>query len=300
MDRLDELRVFLAVIDNGGLAAAGRRLGRSAPAMTRILASLEARVGARLIERTTRKLAPTEAGRRLAEEARGVLAAYDAAMAPDEANVLRGGLRITAPVVFGRRHMAEVVASFLEAHPQLTVQLVLNDRNLDLIDEGLDAALRIGALADSGLVARRVGEVRRMIVAAPDYLRRRGAPERPADLAEHEVIYSNAREQAPEWRFGGTGRGAVVRLRPRLQINEIDAVLGAVRSGYGITQALSYQVAEDLAAGRLVRLLVAHEPPAAPVHLVTPSARHMPAKTRAFLDHAAAQLSRLPVLQPAA
>lgn len=298
MDRLDELAVFVAVLEAGSLAAAARRLGRSAPAVTRILSALEARVGARLIERTTRKLAPTEAGRRLADEARRVLSAYEAAIAPEEAGVLRGTLRITAPLVFGRRHVTPVVSSFLEAHPELAVELTLHDRNLDLIEEGLDVAVRIGVLADSGLIVRKVGEVRRVLVAAPAYLARFGAPRRPADLAAHRTICSTARGLPPEWRFGGPGKGVLVRLKPRLSINEIDAVLTAVRDGHGLTHALSYQVAEDLAAGRLVRLLKAFEPPPLPVQLVTPSARHMPAKTRAFLDHAAARLAGLPVLQP--
>lgn len=302
MDRIDELAIFVAVLDAGSLAAAARRLGRSASAVTRILGTLEDRVGARLVERTTRKLAPTEAGRRLAEEARRVLAAYEAAIAPEEAGVLRGTLRITAPLAFGRRHVTPVVSSFLELHPHLAVELMLHDRNLDLIEEGLDVAVRIGALADSGLVIRKVGEVRRVLVAAPAYVERFGAPARPAEVAAHQAICSNARAVGPEWRFGGPGRAVVTRVKPRLLINEIDAVLVAVRDGHGLTQALSYQVAEDLAAGRLVRLLAEFEPPPLPVQLVTPSAQHMPAKTRAFLDHVAERLSRLPVLraQPAA
>lgn len=297
MDRIDELAVFVAVLEAGSLAAAARRLGRSPPAVTRILGTLEGRVGTRLIERTTRKLAPTEAGRRLAEEARRVLAAYEVAVAPEDAGVLRGTLKVTSPLVFGRRHVTPVVSSFLDAHPELSAELLLHDRNLDLIEEGLDAAVRIGPLADSGLVVRKVGEVRRVVVAAPAYLERRGAPARPGDLAAHQTIYSNARGLAPEWSFGGTARRALVRFRPRLTINDVDAVLAAVRDGHGLTQALSYQVAEDLAAGRLVRLLTGFEPAPLPVQLVTPSARHMPPKTRAFLDHAAERLSRLPVLQ---
>jgi DNA-binding transcriptional LysR family regulator len=298
MDRLDELATFLAVLDAGSLAAAGRSVGRSPPAVTRILAGLEARVGERLIERTTRKLAPTEAGRRLADEARRVLAAYEAAVFPEDAGVLRGALRVTAPLVFGRRHVTPVIASFLEIHPRLSVELQLHDRNLDMIEEGLDVAVRIGALADSGLIVRRVGEVRSVIVAAPAYLERRGEPATPAELARHETIFSNARSIAPEWRLAGPGRGATVRLKPRFTINDVEAVLTAVRAGHGITRALSYQVADDLASGRLVRLMRDYEPPPVPVQLVTPSAQHMPPKTRAFLDHAAAELAKLPVLRP--
>ncbi|HET6971072.1 MAG TPA: LysR family transcriptional regulator [Phenylobacterium sp.] len=299
MDRLDELETFLAVLETGSLAGAARRLRRSAPAVTRTLSALEARVGARLVERTTRRLAVTEAGRKLADEARPLLAGYAAAIASDEAGPLRGPLRISAPLVFGRRHVAPLAARFLDLHPGVAVELVLNDRNLDLVDEGLDVALRIGALADSSLVARRVGEVRRVLVAAPAYLRRRGAPAEPSDLADHEIVYSSTQAGPVEWRFE-TRRGPItVRLRPRLMINAIEPVVEAAVAGRGVTRVFSYQVADELAAGSLVRLLADFEPPPIPVQLVTASARLMPARVRAFLDFAVGELSRLPVIQPA-
>lgn len=296
MDRLDELSVFMAVLEAGGLAAAARKLRRSPPSVTRTLNALEARMGVRLVERTTRRLAPTEAGRRLTEEARRVLAAYDEAVRREEGGPLHGTLIVTAPVVFGRRHMTPVVGAFLDLHPQVKVELILNDRNVDLIEAGVDVALRIGALADSGLVARKVGQVRRVVVASPDYLARRGMPTKPADLAAHDVIYTASLGPAPEWRFGGL-RPQATRLAPRFTVNDVEATLSALHAGHGIGRALSYQVAEDLAAGRLARLLADHEPEPLPVQLVTPSARLAPAKTRAFLDHAAARLSGLEVLR---
>jgi DNA-binding transcriptional LysR family regulator len=300
MDRLDELAVFVAVLEAGGLAAAGRKLRRSPAAVTRSLAGLEARLGVRLIERTTRRLAPTEAGRRLADQARRVLADYETAVSAEAAEgPLRGQLTVTAPLVFGRRHVTPVVTRFLAIHPGLTVDLVLNDRNLDMIEEGLDVAVRIGPLADSGLLVRRVGEVRRVVVAAPDYLAREGTPARPRDLAGHQVAQIITRPQAmSDWRFRRPdGREEVVRVTPRLTVSDVDAGLAAVRDGHGIGRALSYQVAEDLAAGRLVRLLRAFEPAALPVQLVALSGRLMPGKVRAFLDHAAAELGRLAVLR---
>jgi DNA-binding transcriptional LysR family regulator len=298
LDRLDELETFLAVLETGSLAGAARRLRRSGPAVTRTLAALEARVGARLVERTTRRLSVTEAGRRLADEARPLLAGYAQAIAREEAGPLRGGLRISAPVVFGRRHVVPVVTRFLDLHPGVTAELVLHDRNLDLVDEGLDAALRIGALADSSLVARRVGEVRRLLVAAPTYLERRGAPAQPSDLADHDVVYSSTQPGPVEWRFE-TRRGPVtVRLRPRLMINAVEPVVEAAVAGRGVTRVFSYQVADELAAGTLVRLLAECEPPPTPVQLVTASARLTPARVRAFLDFAAAELTRLPVIRP--
>lgn len=297
MDRLDELSAFLGILDAGSLAAAGRRLGRSPPAMTRLLTTLEERVGARLIERSTRRLAPTEAGRRLAEQARRLLAGYDEAVSALAGDALRGTLRVTAPLVFGRRHVSPVIASFLEAFPGLRVELTLNDRNLDMIEEELDVAVRIGALADASLVARRVGEVRRVLVASPHYLARRGAPQKPSDLAAHDLVLTASRPTALEWRFRGAARDEVIRPEARLVVNDIDAMVSALKVGFGIGRALSYQVVEDLAAGALVRLMPDFEPPAAPVHLVVASNQLMAAKTRAFLDHAAPRLARLAVLR---
>lgn len=299
MDRLDELSVFVAILEAGGLARAARRLGRSPAAVTRSLAGLEARAGVRLMERTTRRLAPTEAGLRLAEQARRVLADYQAAVTPEaEGAPLRGRIGLTAPLVFGRRHVTPVVTAFLEAHPGVSIELMLADRNQDLIDQHLDVAVRIGSLADSSLIVRKVGEVRRMTVASPDYLERMGRPRTPADLAGHATILTTGLFQSPEWRYrGGGGRETVVRLAPRLTVNDVEATLAAVREGHGIGRPLSYQVAQDLAAGRLVRLLEAYEPEPLPVQLVTPSARLTPARVRAFLDHAAASIGALPVVQ---
>jgi DNA-binding transcriptional LysR family regulator len=203
---------------------------------------------------------------------------------------------VTAPVQFGRRHVAPIVSSFLDRFPETQIELVLNDRNLDLIEEGLDLAVRIGPLSDSRLKVRRVGEVRRVVVASPNYLARRGTPKTPADLARHDTIFGTARAGAPEWRFGPSARGPVVRLTPRLLVNEIEAQLIAVRAGRGIARVLSYQVAEDLAAGTLQRLLPAYEPAPLPVQLVTLSGGHRAPKVRAFLDHAAEALRELGVI----
>lgn len=301
MDRLDELAVFVAILDAGSLVLAARRLHRSAPAVTRALAALEARLGARLIERTTRRLTPTETGRQLGADARRALTAYRDAVRPiadaGPQGMLHGMLRITAPLIFGRRHVTPLVASFLAAYPAMQADLLLADRNLDLLEEGLDVALRIGPSADSQPTPHRVGEVRRVVVASPAYLEARGEPGVPAALARHAVVQVFGRPAAAEWRFRGGGRERVVRLTPRLTVNEIDAALVAVRAGHGITRVLSYQVAEDLASGALVRLLRAYEPPALPVSLVTASSEPPP-RVRAFLQHAVPALSALPVVRP--
>lgn len=300
MDRLDELAIFVAIVDEGSLAAAARKLRRSPPAVTRALAALEERVATRLLERTTRRSRPTEAGRRLLEHAREVLAGYGEAVREVGAGPVRGLLRVTAPLVFGRRHVTPIVASFLDAYPGVRVELVLNDRNLDLVGDGFDVALRIGPLADSSLVARRVGEVRQVLVASPSYLAGHAALRAPRDLVRHDVVFTASRAGPFEWRFGESLRGEVVRLVPRLIVNEVDAVLLAVRAGRGIGRPLSYQVADDLASGSLVRLLPAFEPPPLPVQLVVPSARHLSPKARSFVDHAARALATLGVIRAAA
>ncbi|HET7504803.1 MAG TPA: LysR family transcriptional regulator [Kofleriaceae bacterium] len=296
MDRLDELAIFVAILDEGGLAAAGRKLRRSPPAVTRALSALEERVGVRLLERTTRRSRPTEAGHRLADRARAVLAGYGDAVREGASAPVRGVLRITAPLVFGRRHMTPVVASFLDAYPGVRVELVLADRNLNLLEDEIDVALRIGALADSSLIARRVGAVRRVLVASPSYLAGSPPLRTPGDLARHDVIFTATRPGPLAWRFGGARSGRVVRLVPRLVINEVEATLLAARAGRGVARALSYQVAEDLSSGALVRLLPELEPPPLPVQLVVPSAPHLSPKARSFVDHAVRALATLRVI----
>jgi DNA-binding transcriptional LysR family regulator len=297
VDRLDELAIFVLIVDEGSLVRAAARLRRSPPAVTRALASLEDRIGVRLIDRTTRRLAATEAGRALYDKARGLMADYEAATAGASDAPVRGLLRITAPVQFGRRHIAPIVGRFLDSHDGAEIELLLSDRNIDLIEEGIDIALRIGPLADSALSARPVGHVRRMWVASPAYLERRGTPDTPADLARHEALLGTLRGNR-EWAFAGSRRGAPQRLAGRLRVDDVETRLAAAREGRGIAQILSYQVADDLAAGRLVRLLKAWEQPPLPVNLLTKGRAHRAPKIDAFLDFAASRLLALPVLRP--
>ncbi|GIL39702.1 LysR family transcriptional regulator [Roseiterribacter gracilis] len=301
MDRLDELAIFLSILDSGSFAAAARKLHKSPPAVTRALAGLEERLGVRLVERTTRRLAPTEAGRTLAERVRPLLATYDEAMdVAGDGGGVRGLLRVTAPLVFGRRHVTPIIANFLQAQPLVRIDFVLSDRWLDMVEEKIDVAVRIGALADSSLVARKVGEVRRVLVASPAYLAAHGTPRTPDELPTHELVTTSSNPLASEWRFGGgRKRELLIRVVPRLMVNEIDAMLIAVRAGRGIGRALSYQVANEIAAGTLVRVLPDFEPPPLAVQLVVPSARHLPTRTRAFLDDAAKSLRALDVIKPA-
>jgi DNA-binding transcriptional LysR family regulator len=300
VDRLDELALFVAIADAGSLAAAGRKVGRSPPAVTRILADLERRLGVRLVERTTRHLALTDAGLRLAEHARRLVAAYEDAVsdATGEAVAPRGRLRISAPLVFGQRHVAPVVTAFLDAYPEVSAELSLEDRTVDLVEEGIDVAVRIGHLGSSSLIARRVGGVRRVVVASPGYLARPGTPAEPADLHGHDIVLHVSRAAGAEWRFAGpVGEERTVRVAARFQVDRAEAAIAAAREGRGVLSVLSYQVAPDFASGALVRLLRPFERPPMPVQLVYPSARLLAPRVRAFLDFAVPRLSGLEELR---
>lgn len=300
MDRLDTLRLFVAIVETGSLAAAGRRHNQTPPAVTRALAALEERLGVRLVERTTRHSHATEAGLKLAEQARRLLHDYDDAMAEagGAAAAPRGRLRVGAPLVFGKLHVAPIVAAFLDAQPLIGVDLQLADRNADLVEETIDVAVRIGALEDAALVARRVGSLRRIVVASPAYLARHGTPVVPADLATHQTIQFTAPSTASEWRFRAPeGTPLLVRVQPRFTVNAAEAAVEAAIAGRGVVTALSYQPAAALADGRLVRLLRDYELPPIPVSLVFASARLLPGRVRAFLDFAAPRLAGLEVLR---
>src|SRR3954471_3667845 len=224
------MRLFVAALEAGSLAAAGRRPGHSAPAMHRMVAAMEERLGVRLLERSTRRLAPTQAGRRLAEHARRLLADYAEAMAEaaGEGTAPRGTLRVAAPLVFGRLHVAPVVTGFLAAQPAVTAELQLADRNVDLLEEAIDVALRIGPLHEGGLVARRVGSVPRLVAASPGYLATRGTPAVPGELAGHDIVEFHSRVTPSEWRFTGPAGGEVTqRVAPRFAVNEARAAVAA-------------------------------------------------------------------------
>jgi DNA-binding transcriptional LysR family regulator len=296
VDRLDELAIFVRIVEDGSLARAASRVRRSPPAVTRALASLEGRLGVRLVDRTTRRLAPTEAGRLLYDKARGLLGDYEAATLGVREAPVRGLLRVAAPVQFGRRHVAPIAMAFLDAHADLEIELLLADANVDLIDQAIDIAVRIGPLADSGLTARHVGELRRLWVASPAYLKSRGTPQTPNDLAEHEAVLGTFRT-AQSWTFVRSRRSGGVKVAGRLRVDDVETRLQAVLDGRGIGQFLSYQVADALAAGRLVRLLRAFEQPAIPVHLLTKGRTNRPPKIEAFLGFAEKRLQALPVLK---
>lgn len=302
MDRLDDLELFVCIVEAGSLVGAARRLRLSAPSVTRRLGELERRFGTRLIERNTRRLAATEVGRRLATHARNLLADFENVLRDTvgEAAVPSGNLRISAPLLFGRRHLAPVVLDYLKSFPEVSAELVLTDRPVDLIEEGIDVALRIARLEDSSLVLRRIGSVRRIVVASPAYLARNGSPRRPEELARHDVVLFFNHANSADWRFSEAGgRDRVVRVAARFRVNRAEAAIVAAREGHGVLSVLSYQVAAELAEGSLVRLLRRFERPPIPVQLVVPTARLMPPRVRSFLDFAQPRLSKLDVVERA-
>jgi DNA-binding transcriptional LysR family regulator len=295
MDRLDELALFLAIVDTRSFAAGGRKFGRSPSSASRIIGEMETRLGVRLLQRTTRKLSLTDHGMRLAERARRLLVDYDDAIddAVGETEVVRGRIRLSAPVLFGRRHLAPLVGEFLNAHPHAAVQLSLEDRLVDLIGERFDAALRIGHLESSTRVSKRVGEVRRIVVASPDYLRSRGVPRTPADLDHHEAISFVNHASAAAWAFQEERQAKQRKIVSRLEVNRAEAAIGLARQGKGLARILSYQVASQLKEGSLVRVLQNYELPPLPVQFVYPSARLLAPGIRKFLDFAAARISQM-------
>ena len=294
MDRLHEIEVFVAVADAGSLTRAASRLRLSPPAVTRAIAALEDRLGAQVFTRTTRSLTITEVGQRFLENARRILTDLDMAEkdAVGEAAVPHGHLTITSSVTFGRLVLGPQICGFLDQYPQVTVSVLMLDRVVSLVEEGIDVAVRIGALPDSSLLARRIGSVRRMLVASPDYLARRGTPGAPSDLRQHAVIAFTGLMPNREWRFG-SGQGLKsVTLDPVIEINDAQAAIDAAELGHGITVALSYMVHDKIRAGKLVEVLGAVAPPPRPVHLVYPRMRLIAPKVRAFVDFAAPRLKQ--------
>jgi DNA-binding transcriptional LysR family regulator len=293
MDRFRELETFLAVAEEGAFNGAARRLRLSPPAVTRLVTGLEERLGVQLFTRTTRRVALTEAGARLREDAQRILAELEEAetAAAGARAAPRGHLALTAPLLFGQRYVAPILRAWLDAHPEMTASALFVDRNVSLLNEGLDLALRIGELPDSSLAARRVGAVRRVVVAAPAYLARHGRPRMPADLAHHRLIYGSTVDERPAWTFSRGGRRQHLRLVPTLSLNNLEAAIAAAEEGWGIARALSYQVAGALTEGRLVELLADADDAVLPVHLLHAERRRPAAKIRSFIDFAAARLA---------
>lgn len=297
MDRLHAMQVFAAVARGGGFATAARQLGMSPPAVTRAVAALEDRIGTRLFSRTTRNVSLTEAGHRYLVDVERILQELEDAEAAAQGLHAspRGLLTITAPVMFGRLYIAPILLDFLDRYPDVTGRLLLLDRVTNLLEEGMDVALRISHLSDSSMAAIRVGTVRSVICASPDYLKSHGVPQHPGDLAGHRLIVATSSLGSQEWRFGRDDRLAV-RINPALVCNSNAAVVEAVEQGWGISRLLSYQVGPSITAGRIRLVLESFEREPLPVHLVHLEGRRASAKVRAFIDFAARRLRADPVI----
>jgi DNA-binding transcriptional LysR family regulator len=282
MDRLEAMHVFVTVADLRGFAPAARKLHLSPSAVTRLVAALEEHLGARLLQRTTRQVTLTDVGTRYLERARRILADVEEAdgSAREERNRPSGRLVVSAPVGFGRLHVGPVMTAYLNRYPEVACELRLSDHLVNLVEDAVDAAVRIGHLADSSLVARQVGEMRRIVVASPGYLKRHGEPKSPEDLRAHQTIQFGP----TNWRFVHDGRDVEVTPAPRFNSNSADAALQYAEAGGGITRVLAYQAADGLKRGRLKIVLAKYEPPAMPIHIVYPTSRLLSAKVRAFID----------------
>lgn len=293
MDRIEALAAFAAVAEQGSFVAAARRLGRSPAALTRAIASLETRLGTRLFTRTTRAVVLTDAGRRHLATSHAILRQFAVlqADAASERSEARGVLTVTASIVFGRLHVLPIVNEFLRQYPSVDVRMVLADEVLALVDRGIDVGVRIAHLPDSTLRAVRVGSVRRCVYASPAYLAAHGEPHAPADLAGHACISFAALGAAAErWSFARGKHTVTVAVAPRLTVNLAEAAIDCATAGLGLTRVLSYMVDHVVAAGLLRPVLRAYEPAPIPVHIVYPAGRHLPQRTRLFIDQAATAL----------
>lgn len=298
MDQLHLISAFVAVVDANGFAGAARKLGISPPAVTRAINELESQLGVRLLTRTTRVVRVTEPGARYADDCRRILA--ELSEANESVSGLHGApsgtLTITAPALFGTRFVTPIVTEYLENFPGVNASCWFLDRVVNMMDEGMDIAVRIGELPDSSMQAVRVGRVRRVICGAPRYLQQHGIPQVPDDLVAHSIVSANAVTPTPEWRLVQDGAPRVVKLQPRLSTTTNDSAVAAAVQGFGLVRLMSYQLAEELRLGQLKIVLSEFEAPPLPVHLVHREGRHASRKARAFLDLAIERLRDNPAL----
>lgn len=292
MDRFSEMQIFVAVAECEGFAAGARKLKISPPAATRAVADLEYRLGIKLLNRTTRYVRVTDAGQRYLDDCKRILAQVTEA---DEAAIginaaPRGHLVITAPVLFGRMYVMPCVVQYLQKYPDTEISAMFVDRVVNMLDEGVDVALRVGELSDSSFKAIKVGQVRRVVCASPAYIEKYGLPQHPNDLAEHQIVVASSLSPNVEWRFLENKQSKIVRVKPRLTVTSNDAAIEAAVEGLGITRLISYQIAPELQSGKLKILLSEFEYPALPIHILHREGRNSSTKVRAFIDLVAERL----------
>lgn len=285
MSRLQAMQVFVRVAETSGFAEAARQLHMSPPAVTRAVAALEDIIGTRLLTRTTRSVKLTEAGGRYFEDCRRILAEIveAEAAAAGSYSTPTGVLSVTSSVLFGQGYILPILTDFLDANPGVSARALFLDRVVNIVDEGVDVAIRIGHLPDSSYSAIRVGTVRRVVCGAPCYFEQHGVPTRPADLAKHRIIAATSAFSALDWRFGSDEK-TVVTVNPRLSCSTYESVIAAALSGWGLARPLSYQIGAALVAGTLQTVLSEFEPEPLPIHVVHPDGRRASAKVRAFVD----------------
>jgi DNA-binding transcriptional LysR family regulator len=298
MDQIHLMKVFVAVGEEESFAAASRRIDLSPAAVTRAIAALEDELGVKLLARTTRNVRLTEAGRRYLDDTRNILAsiteANEAAAGVNAAP--KGNLSVTSSVLFGRWFIMPCIVRYLQEHPEVEVSAFFLDRVVNLVEEGMDVAVRIGHLPDSSLKALRVGQVRRILVASPDYLAKHGVPKHPADLLHHTVIAASGISPRVDWKFGAVDDPTMVRMRPRLTVSSNDAAIAGAVAGLGVARLLSYQVGDDLAAGRLQIILAEYEEAPWPVNILHRESKYGSSKVRHFIDLLAEHLRSHPHL----
>ncbi|MBV4472673.1 MULTISPECIES: LysR family transcriptional regulator [Pseudomonas] len=302
MDRFQEMQIFAAVAQEQGFSAAARRLGLSAASVTRAVAGLELRIGTQLLIRTTRSVHLSEAGLRYLEDCRRILAEVQEAedSAAGSHAQPRGQLTVTAPVLFGELFVTPVMAGYLAEYPEVSINALLLDRVVSMVEEGVDVAVRIGELPDSNQHAIRVGEVRRVVCGSPGFFAAHGRPTHPQDLAGAPVVATSAIGQVRNWPFLEAGEPLSVRPEPRLVVTANQAAISAACLGLGLTRVLSYQVASKVACGALEIVLAEYELPPLPIHVVYQGGRKAPARVRSFVDYAVKALREHPALKDAA
>jgi len=297
MDRIEGLRLFTRLAERRSFSAAARDLKIKQSTASKWVAELESELGATLVQRTTRSVHITEAGHRLLARARDVLAAYDEMAGEFEERTpeLRGRIRLSIPVVFGRLFVIPALAEFLARHEQVQVEVSFNDRYVNLVEEGFDLAVRVGVPADTGARGRKLADSRRVLVASPAYLKQRGTPRAPKDLEDHECLVHGDANSAMIWRFGREGSGDVpVTVRARFAANNSEAVLLMARRGFGVALLADWLLDEDLKKRRLVSLLEGYAAPAAPIYALSPPGNYGSRTLRALTDALAKALPPRP------
>lgn len=292
MDRILEMTAFVSVAEAESFSSGAKTLGLSASTVTRSIAALEARLGARLLLRTTRAVRLTDAGRQFLDDAKRLLREIEDAdqSVGNAAGRARGELRITAPILFGEMHLLPVLREFLDLYPDVRARLLLLDRVINIIEEGIDLALRIGRFDDSSLSSIELGSVRRVLVASPDYLARHGAPAHPRELDRHRIAQSTGHSASREWLFRENDQTLSVHIEPTLTVSSLRATIDCAREGWSLARVLSYQVRDELERGALVGVLEDFEPAALPVCLVFPPSRRPSATLMHFVELASQRL----------